>query len=298
MRRRRNDVPLDRDPSGRHLPWLVAIMVYLATLALVCAVELSRVAVRWDTGLSGRLTIQIPPPNDDEVTKPPGGQGALERVIALLLATPGIISAEVLEPDEIARLLEPWLGAAARSADLPMPTLIAVTVDRNSPPDLARLGREITAVAPGASIDDHQAWLGRLRAIVRSIGAVALLVVGLVTLSAVTIVVFATRMGLSVHSEVIELLHLIGALDSYVARQFQSHVLSLALRGGVFGLLMAVLTIFAVWSVFDGRFEALGALVRARGLEVAAVAVLPLAIAFIAMMTARWTVLRTLGRMP
>ena len=56
---RRTDLPLDRDPSGRFLPWLVALMVYLAALALVCAMAMAKMVERWDTGLSGTITVQV-----------------------------------------------------------------------------------------------------------------------------------------------------------------------------------------------------------------------------------------------
>ena len=61
---RRGDLPLDRDPTGRFLPWLIALMVYLAALALVCAMVMNKMVERWDTGLSGSITVQIPPKQD------------------------------------------------------------------------------------------------------------------------------------------------------------------------------------------------------------------------------------------
>ena len=54
--------------------------------------------------------------------------------------------------------------------------------------------------------------------------------------ASVAAVVFAVRTGLAIHSPVVELLHIMGATDAYVARQFQTHVAGLALRGGLVGL--------------------------------------------------------------
>lgn len=291
---RRSDLPLERDPSGRFLPWLVTVMVYLAALALVGALAMNRVLAHWDTGLSGRITVQVPQAQ---------GAGAdpaeaINRVIDRLMATSGVTAAEVLEPDEIMRLLEPWLGAGAATQELPLPALISVEVDRDNPPDLDRLARELAQAAPGAVVDDHQAWLGRLRDLARSVGFVAALVVVLVGACAIANVVFATRMGLSVHGQVIELLHLIGAQDSYVARQFQAHALRLALRGGVLGLVLAVLTVILLGQVLARAETALLPSFSLHGLDWSILAALPLIVALIAMLTARLTVLRTLGRMP
>jgi cell division transport system permease protein len=292
---RRTDLPLDRDPSGRFLPWLIALMVYLAALALVCAMAMAKMVERWDSGLSGSITVQIPPPE----TSVPGAQEAVvANVIEMLLDTQGVRSAEALEPDEIATLLEPWLGAGAAYGELPLPTLISVGVDPAAAPDYRDLARRLARVAPGAVLDDHQSWLGQLLDLARTIELVAALIVILVGASAVAMVVFATRMGLAIHSRVIELLHLIGALDAYVAREFETHALKLALRGGTFGLLLAIATVALIARLFERLESVLLPELTLSPIEWAALAMLPLAISVVAMLTARFTVLGNLGRMP
>ncbi len=126
----------------------------------------------------------------------------------------------------------------------------------------------------------------------------AALIVFLVGASAVAMVVFATRMGLAIHGRVIELLHLIGALDSYVAREFETHALKLALRGGAFGLLLAIATVALVARLFERLESTLLPELTLSPIEWAALAALPLAISVVAMLTARFTVLGNLGRMP
>ena len=301
---RRGDLPLERDPSGRFLPWLIALMVYLAALALVCAMVMSKVSERWDTGLSGSITVQVPPPQSPakESLRDASGQAAaaasIDAVIEILLATPGVLSARALEPDEIAQLLQPWLGAEASFADLPLPALLAVGIDPAAAPNFETLSQQLAEAVPGTVLDDHQSWLGQLLDLARSIELVAGLVVFLVGASAVAMVVFATRMGLVIHSRVIELLHLIGAQDSYVAREFEFHALKLALRGGVVGLLMAVITVLLVARLFERIEAALLPDLTLSPIEWASLGLLPLAVAGIAMLTARLTVLGNLGRMP
>jgi cell division transport system permease protein len=288
---RRTDLPLDRDASGRYLPWLVAVMVYLAALALICAIAANKVVTRWDQGLAGRMTVQVPASDS-------GSADQVGAVLAALRGTPGVRTAAALGAEEIARLLEPWLGTGAAYQDLPMPTLIAVQIDRAAPPDLVELRARLTQIAPGTVLDDHQNWLGKLLDLARSVQLVAGLVVGLVGASAVAMVIFATRMGLSVHGQVIELLHLVGAQDSYIARQFQAHALRLALRGGVLGLLFAVLTVLLVANLLGQEDVVALPDLSLLPIEWSLLPLLPLVIALIAMVTARLTVLRTLGRMP
>ncbi|HJO88540.1 MAG TPA: hypothetical protein QF403_02665, partial [Alphaproteobacteria bacterium] len=55
------DLPLDEDSSSRLLPWIIALMVYLAALALAVAMVVDAVVGGWDQGLSGTMTVQIMP---------------------------------------------------------------------------------------------------------------------------------------------------------------------------------------------------------------------------------------------
>src|SRR3954465_6665855 len=61
-RRRRIDLPPAGDGSGRFLPWIIALMVYLAALALAGMMALHGAIERWDSALVGTLTVQLPPP--------------------------------------------------------------------------------------------------------------------------------------------------------------------------------------------------------------------------------------------
>ena len=293
------DLPLERDGSTRFLPWLVGFMVYLAALALTAGIAMQKLVLRWDQGLAGRLTVQLPPPDSAS----PGAEGRevearLAEVITLLQNTPGVTDAEALDRDEIAELLEPWLGDGVHDQDLPLPTLISVTLDPEAAPDLGALSARLTRVVPGAVIDDHQRWLGNLLDFAHTIETLAILIVIAVGGTAVITVVFVTRAGLSIHRRVIDLLHLIGAQDSYIARQFQGHALRLGLQGGSIGLVLALATILLIGHLVERSQAALLPDLSLSLAEWLLLALLPLATALVAMVTARITVLRNLSRLP
>lgn len=294
MALRRSDLPLGRDASSRFLPWLIAVMVYLAALALVSALSINKLVARWDSGLTGQLTVEVPPQESDEEERK-----AMNAVLAVLVATPGVSEADVLGKDDVQRLLAPWLGSGVATADLPLPRLIAVRLARGAAPDLEALARSLEAAAAGTRVDDHQRWLSSLIDVARSVELVAALVVALAGASAALTVVLVTRMGLAVHRQVIELLHLIGARDDYVARQFQAHALSLTLRGGLIGLAAAGLTVFGIAQLMGPLAAPLlpdPNLIS--GGEWALLLLLPALAALLALATARWTALQTLARMP
>lgn len=296
MTRRQLDIPFDRDGSARFLPWLIALMVYLAALALSGALTLEHALTRWDRGLSGTLTVELPPP-------PATGDGGLAAAVKTLAATPGVVAARPLARAEVAKLLEPWLGPAVPPEELDLPRLIDVRIDTVRGVDLARLKRALAAAAPAASLDDHRLWLDRLAAIVRSAEATAIAIVALIGGAAIMTVIFTTRTGLSVHRDVIELLHLMGARDSYIAAQFQHQALRLGLVGGLIGLALAAATLTALGHAGDAAaILGEGALplptLRLATVDWAALPLLPVAAALLAMVTARLTVLGALQRMP
>lgn len=298
MARSRLDLPLNRDGSVRFLPWMVALMVYLASLALAGAVVVRDVVERWDQGLTGTLTVELP-------AAPAGGKddGAMAVALKVLRETPGVVSATPLDQRRTAELLEPWLGNNIDATDLPLPRLIDLHIDVRANVDVASLGARIAAAVPGAQIDDHRRWLDRVIRTALAIETMAGVVVILVGLTAVLAVIFATRTGLAVHHGIVEVLHLIGARDSYIAHQFERHALRLGLRGGIIGLALALLTLLGISDAAE-RVGSISDAVRmlpalsAPPVEWALLFLLPPAAGFIAMLTARITVLRALARMP
>jgi cell division transport system permease protein len=296
MRRNPADVPLAKDASDRFLPWLIAFMVYFAALALVSATMTHRIVQRWDKGLAGQLTVEVPPPGAEAAAS--AQTGRMNRIIDLLSRTRGVTEVILYGADALADLLEPWLGSGAAELDLPLPGLIAVTIDTSDPPDLVALAEQLDKAVPGTLLDDHRRWLGTLLDLARSIQALAAAIVLLVGIVAVLAVVFVTRTGLSIHRNVIEILHLIGAQDSYIARQFQRHALILGLRGGMIGAALALVTILAIGYLFKRVESTLVPVVLPSIPEWALLALLPFAAALVGMLTARFTVLGTLARMP
>lgn len=287
------DLPLAKDPTGRFLAWITALMVYLGALSLAAALMVSDLAGRWDGGLAGGLTVQIVPQSG------PGAASVPERVekaLEILRATPGVVSAEALPADQTARLVEPWLGMENGESLLLLPALIDVKTAGAL--DLAALTRRLKDAVMAVTVDDHGTWLADLRRLARSLQAAALGVVVLVSVAGIMTVVFAVRAGLAIHHHVVELLHLMGATDRYVAHQFESHVLSLSLRGGGAGLAGAVLTLAAFgWASGNLRASLLPDFTLAAW-EWAVLAVLPLCLCGFAVLTARRTVLRTLEDLP
>lgn len=286
-----SDVPLSGDPASRFLPWTVGLLVFLATLAFAAGMFLSSAGDTWRQNLSGTLTIQIPATDGSD------RRARVDAAAELLRTTPGIVSVRPIPDAEIAVLLEPWLGKQVLGLELPMPDLIDVTVARGAEVDLAALSARLARVAPGAVVDDHAIWLRRLTEFTRIAETISFAVMIVILISAVATVVFTTRTGLAIHSDVVEVLHLIGAQDSYVARQFQNHTLRLASAGACAGFLLGAGIVWLA-HVYGGRLS--GGLLPELSfgpLQWALLAALPVAAVLLVVLTVGITVKRVLGKM-
>jgi len=261
---------------------------------------LSAAGEQWRRGLTGSVTVQIVPTGS---ANSKAMQRRVDEALAILRSSPLVAAATPLPADKAAALLEPWIGAPALSdsLNLPIPRLIDVTLapsPSGEAPDTSVLSARLAAAVPGATLDDHGRWLDRLLSLARAVEVIAFAVLGLISLAAVATIVFATRTGLAIHHEVIELLHLMGAQDDYVARQFQYNALWLGLKGGAIGVFIAMATLLVLGSI-AGRIEA-GLLppVSMAPAQWAALTGVGAATVTICLVTARITVLRTIGRMP
>ena len=194
--------------------------------------------------------------------------------------------------------MSPWLGSSDVLRDLPLPALIDVTLKPEANLDIDALGVKISKAVPGASLDDHRRWLDRLIGLSRSIEWLAVGIVTLIGFVTASTVYYATRTGMAIHREVVEVLHVIGAADGYIAGQFAHRAFVLGFKGGIMGLLLTF-PILAFISFGAKRME--GGFLVDLSLPVVgllAVLVLPLAAAVLAMITARFAAYGALARMP
>lgn len=128
MSMRRFDLPLETVAASRFLPWIIAALIYLAVVALAVAAVAERAYELYN--MRARLVTVTLPSVDG------GGEQQIEAALDILRQTRGVTSASRVPEDELARLIEPWLGAGQANRDLPLPRLIDVTLDPAAKPDL------------------------------------------------------------------------------------------------------------------------------------------------------------------
>lgn len=270
----------------------ISVMSFLAALALAGLLLVFAASREWSGQLERGITIQIKGADAAEIE---AGAAAAMRIVQ---ATNGVIESRLLTRQEAERLLEPWLGKGNVGVYLNVPALIEAEVSDELRDNLAAFEARVKAVAPGAVVDDHQRWRERVSAAARSGQALATAVFALIMMAAAAIAAFAARAGLAANSEVVSILHVIGATDDFIANEVQRRFLILALRGSLIGLLIAVLA--AALALFGFRAaDGAAYLLPELRLGPGALAILltaPVALCLVTALTARLTVLRALSR--
>lgn len=228
-----------REAGAAPLDIVIAVMAFLAALALGASLVADRAAEGWRAGLAGRLTVQILPPDKGPVE--PALTNEVTAALAMLNATHGIAHASALSQEDTLNLVAPWLGKDALVAELPMPRLIDATIDPGAQVDLPDLSARLKAAAPDSVLDDHSRWIGRLKDLANAVVLSAYAILALIAIATAATVSFATRAGLEAHHDIVALLHQMGARAGFVASAFERHYFISALAASAIGAALAAI---------------------------------------------------------
>lgn len=227
-------VPTD-SVAGRALVIVIAIMTFLAALAAGAALLVADASVDWTREIAREATVQLRPAPGRNI------EADAVRASDILRATPGVRDVRVYSREESEALVAPWLGQGLDLSELPTPRMIVVKLDPDQRADLEELRQVLQKALPNAALDDHRLWVQRLGAMARTAVAVAVLIFVLIVAAMALAVAFATRAAMAGNREIIEVLHIVGASDGFIAREFQRRFLALGLRGGLLGGAAALL---------------------------------------------------------
>jgi cell division transport system permease protein len=279
----------EREERDRALIFVVAVLCFLACLTAMGVIAANRAASGWTGQLTGEATV---------IVRPRGGEtpdAAAARAAEALAEVPGVAEARALEPARAYDLIRPWLGDVSDLADLPVPRLVAVTLAPKQPAKAEALRRALKAQDIDAAVDDHSIWIKDIRRagdVVRWLGAG---VFALIAGAAGAVIAFATRAGLAARRDVVEVLNLAGAEDSYIAQLFQIRFARIAGLAGLIGAAAAGL-VGAMLRVLGGG-EGLTPALPLAWVDLLAVAPCPLLAAVVAAAAAQTTALRLIRDM-
>ncbi len=273
----------------------MAAMCYLAVLAIGALLMTSAAVNNWTSQVASEVTVQISAADGVDV------DGDTARAARILRDTPGISGATVVPAAEARRLLEPWLGKSAILDDLPIPQLINVSIDKAIPPDLEGLRARLAAEVPSATLDTHRRWQAELISMAGTLTWLAIAVLSLIAGAAAVLVVYATRAAMEANREVLEVLYLAGARDSFISREVLWRFCLTGLKAGLIGALLGFIT-FVILGFGSGRlagpvkdflYDPLGA----SSTSYLAILAVPVVATVISLITARISISRVLKAM-
>jgi cell division transport system permease protein len=240
------DAPLiPRDSvAGRALVVVIAIMTFLACLTAGAALLVADASRGWRSDVLRDAAIQVKPRPGDDV------ESLVAKAVSIASRAKGVESAHAYSKAESERLLEPWLGNGLDLSELPIPRLIVVRLKGQRAEDLTALRSALASAVPEANLDDHRVWAARIGTMADAVVVLAAALFALMILAMGTAIGFATRGAMAGNREIVEVLHLVGASDKFIASEFQTHFRRLGLRGAMIGGL-AAMAFFAAASLLS-----------------------------------------------
>lgn len=295
----RYDIALESGAGAHLVAWVTGLMVFFMTLAFAVNIGLANVTQNWVSSLSGSLTVELRGPGGSNKKATQAEQQEINKKIAALVAMGGkhdaVISARALEDTEVRKLIEPWLGSAM-PADLPLPSLVDLKIRTDA--DIDALKSAILNIAPDATVDTHDDTLKDVATLVNTARVFVMMLSSVIMLLAVVAISGIVRAKLAIHHPEVETLHMIGAHDEYIARQFRHHTLKGTLKGAIAGVAAMLGTLYIVSRTTQRVDSAIFPEISLAPLEWALLVLAPILIGtMIAHFTAQKTVLGALRRL-
>lgn len=287
-----HDIPFKRDDAHRLLPAMIACLVGFAALLLALAMTLTSTLHARASGLSGTLQV--------EVSAGKSSAPLIEEVKGALIATPGVTEVRAFTQEEMEALLKPLLGNQFSFEELPVPTLIDVTTkvhDDRTTVDLEALEKRLKTIHNEITLKENGAWVGRMVGAASVLQGVILLVAVLLLGCVLGMIILVAKTNLRLHFKTVRLLHMFGATDEYILRQFQRNSAMLVGRGSVIGVVV-VAAFFVAAAMASQRIA--GPLVPVIELQMAHGIIfmaLPIFTALTALLATRFTVQSMLQQM-
>ena len=229
----RRDSPLLPASDAREaaLFFVIGALCFLAALAALTTRGTYKAAEAWGAQIEGDITVVMR--DTDQRT----ANDVADRVA--VLAT--VFEARILSQDEVEALLEPSLGPGGLPDGLPVPILMVVqaaTAVGDPSPDISRILNEFGV---DGDVAGNAGYAENVRGALSVLRLVALSIVALLSATAIAVIAFATHAALLARRDIVDVLHLSGAEDRYIAGLFERRFWVLALQAGMGGAVAALM---------------------------------------------------------
>ena len=240
MSRRESPLLPVADAREAALFFVIGALCFLAALAALTTRGTYKAAEAWGAQIEGDITVVM------RATARRTAEQAADQTARLA----NVYEARVLSREEDEALLEPSLGPGGMPDGLPIPMLMAVQADMavGDPSD------DINQILDGLGIDGDVAgnagYADNVRGALGVLRLVAISIVALLSATAIAVIAFATHAALLARRDIVDVLHLSGAEERYIAGLFERRFWILALQAGMGGAVAALMVTALI--VFTG----------------------------------------------
>ena len=294
---RKNELPLKGENTSLFLQIIISIAIFIFAITLSGVLSINTMIDSWNKSILGSITVQIIPVNNTNKEKAHAELLAYEeKAVDFLKSVNGITKVTPLTDEQLGELLRPWLGDEVTISDLPTPRIIDVKIAKNANIDFAQLAQDLSVASPQASLDNHKVWLNKLINLADGLKLIATTILALVIAITSGAIFYTTQMSMGLHQHIIEILHIVGAKDTYIAQQYAKRMGVLGLIGGMFGLFFAIPAIFFIGNLAN---SIKGGIISEASLGIddwLYILILPVFSMLISMLTAYYTVKNTLKK--
>lgn len=289
-----SELPFNKDGANVFLEIMSTISVFLFTITLAGFFMINSLVSTWDKGIVNGVTVQVMP--DENNLDADELNARINKVVNFFENLKGVDKVRIVSDKQVSKLMSPWLGNNVDIQALPMPKLIDVRLTDYSASDFDAIAKELYQVAPYTSINVHQVWLNKLIAFAKSVKLLALSVLILVLSICSFSIFYATKTSLGIHRDIIEILHIMGATDDYIAKQYARRGFFIGLLSGVVGVALSFVAFWFIAGVASGLKGGILDKASLDFVSILYICSIPMWTAMISMCTSYYTVRKTLGK--
>ena len=199
--------------------------------------------INWNNYLNNNITIQVLPNIED---KNPGKEieTRISKITEILKSTAGIKSYSVVSKDEAIKTLTPYLSNI--NNDFLIPRMITIETSTIIPLNTNELKESLKDYSKNIKFTTYNSWMLDLQNSISGIQSLLSLIIIIILIATALTISFATKSGLNINKQVIEITHLFGATNKYIATSFSRQMMFITTIGGIVGYFIACIVIFII----------------------------------------------------
>lgn len=240
MSRRESPLLPASDAREAALFFVIGALCFLAALAALTTRGTYKAAEAWGAQIEGDITVVM---RDTD-------RRTAEQAATRVENFANVFEARILSREEVETLLEPSLGPGGMPDGLPIPMLMVVQADIAVGDPSDDIAEVLDAFSIDGDVAGNAGYADNVRGALGVLRLVALSIVALLSATAIAVIAFATHAALLARRDIVDVLHLSGAEDRYIAGLFERRFWILALQAGLGGAVAALMVTALI--VFTG----------------------------------------------